>query len=117
MRLLRLLAALLVLLAGSAALAHALPGTAALLDFHRADVGLELDMPLDQFELGFHRPVTEVPGQAVARYGPALRAYLIAHVQPIAPDGRPWQTRSAGSATSCTSSLRPTRRRQTWSRT
>ena len=89
-RLFRLVAALLVLVAGSAALAHALPGTAALLDFHRADIGLELDMPLDQFELGFRHPIADAPDSALARYGPQLRAYLLAHVQPIAPDGRPW---------------------------
>lgn len=93
MRLIRLLATLLALLAGSAALAHALPGTAALLEFHRADVGLELDMPLDQFELGFKQPVTDAPNQAVARYGTQLRAYLVAHVQPVALDGRPWSVR------------------------
>lgn len=93
MRLVRLLVALLALFAGSAALAHALPGTAALLDFHRANVGLELDIPLDQLELGFKRPITDAPDQAVARYGPQLRAYLLAHVQPIAPDGRAWAVR------------------------
>jgi len=93
MRLLRLLAALLTLLAGSAALAHALPGTAALLDFHRADVGLELEMPLDQFELGFRHPMTDAPDRAVARYGTQLRTYLLAHIQPIAPDGRAWTVR------------------------
>lgn len=93
MRLFRLLAALLALLAGSAALAHALPGTAALLDFHRADVGLELDLPLDQLQLGFKQPITDAPDRAVARYGPELRTYLLAHVQPIAPDGRGWAVR------------------------
>ena len=89
-------AALLFLFAGAAALAHALPGTAALLDFHRHDVGLELDMPLDQFELGFKRPVMDHPFATVARYPRTLPAYLIQHVQPVAPDGRPWTVRVDG---------------------
>ncbi|MEG3166239.1 HupE/UreJ family protein [Sphingomonas sp. PB2P19] len=92
-RLVRWCVALLFLVTGAAALAHALPGTAALLDFHRADVGLELDMPLDQFELGFKHPVMDVPLDTVARYGPALPAYIVEHVRPVAPDGRPWQVR------------------------
>ena len=91
MRLLRWLASLLILATGSAALAHALPGTAALLDFHRTSVALELEMPLDQFELGFHHPIMDAPMQAVDRYPDALRRYLVAHVRPVAPDGRPWR--------------------------
>lgn len=89
----RWFAALLLLISGAAALAHALPGTAALLDFRRDDVGLELAIPLDQFEFGFKRPVMDVPLRTVERYRPELVAYLAEHVRPVAPDGRPWNVR------------------------
>jgi len=92
-RFMRWCAALLLLCWGAAAFAHALPGTAALLDFHRNDVGLELDMPLDQFELGFKHPVMDRPFDTVARYRAALPAYITEHVRPVAPDGRPWAVR------------------------
>lgn len=93
MRLLRFLAALLAFITGSAALSHALPGTAALLDFGHSSVVLELDMPLDQFELGFRHPVMDAPMRTVERYPRELRAYIAEHVRPIAPDGRPWRVR------------------------
>ena len=50
-------------------------------------------MPLDQFELGFKRPVMDAPLRTVARYRRELPAYLIEHVRPVAPDGRPWRVR------------------------
>jgi hypothetical protein len=43
----RWLAVLLLPFSAGGAGAHALPGTIAMLDFHRDDVGLELVMPLD----------------------------------------------------------------------
>ena len=91
MHAIRWLAALLFLCVGSAAIAHALPGTAASLDFGRSSVGLELEMPLDQFELGFRHPVMDAPYRTVERYRRALQAYLTDHVRPSAPDGRRWQ--------------------------
>ena len=90
-RFLRWLAPLLLLMTGAAAVAHALPGTAALLDFGQHSVALELDMPLDQLELGFKHPVTDAPFRTVDRYDQELRRYLLDHVSPVAPDGRPWQ--------------------------
>jgi len=87
------LAALLLLVWSGAALAHGLPGTSAALDFHQQDVGLELAMPLDQFELGFKRPVMDAPLRVVERYKVELRSYLVEHIRPVAPDGRPWQVR------------------------
>lgn len=69
---------------------HALPGTAVLLDFARDHVELDATMPLDQFELGFKHPVMDRPMATVERYRPQLEAYLIDHIRPVAPDGRPW---------------------------
>ena len=50
-------------------------------------------MPLDQFELGFKRPVMDAPLRLVERYPRDLRSYLVEHIRPVAPDGRPWQVR------------------------
>jgi len=87
----RLFAALLLLLVpGAAAFAHALPGTAAMLDFSRDDVSLELVMPLDQFELAFKHPVMDDPMRVAERYPVQLREYLLRNIHPIAPDGREW---------------------------
>ena len=85
------LVAAVYLTAAGAAGAHALPGTAALFDFGQNSVALELDMPLDQFEEGFKHPVMDLPLLTVERYPAALRAYLIEHVDPVAPDGRHWR--------------------------
>ncbi|WP_321816654.1 MULTISPECIES: HupE/UreJ family protein [unclassified Paraburkholderia] len=74
----------------SSAFAHALPGTAVLLDFDHRDVAMQIDAPLDQFELGFKHPVMDAPMETIRRYPHALPAYLLAHVQAVAPDGRPW---------------------------
>ena len=82
--------------AAAACQAHALPGTAVLLDFGATRVGMELDMPLDQFELGFKHPLMDGPLRAVERYPRALPAYLLKHVRPVAPDGRPWRVEVTG---------------------
>lgn len=94
-RLLRWLAPLLLLMTGAAAFAHALPGTAALLDFGQRSVAMELDMPLDQFELGFKHPAMDAPLRTVERYPQELRRYLLDHVGAVAPDGRPWRVEVA----------------------
>ncbi|WP_267389773.1 HupE/UreJ family protein [Sphingomonas sp. GC_Shp_3] len=50
-------------------------------------------MPLDTFELGFKHPVMDRPFDTVARYPKELPAYIAEHVNPVAPDGRPWTVR------------------------
>ncbi len=70
--------------------AHQMPYTAVLLDFDPGGVSAELILPLQELELGFKQPLLEQPEQIVPKYGPALREYLLAHVHPTAPDGRPW---------------------------
>ena len=87
------LAALLVATLPSFAQPHALPGTAVLLDFGRDTIGVELLLPLDQFELGFGRPLMNDPLRVVARHDTELRAYVGAHLHAFAPDGRAWTTR------------------------
>jgi len=50
-------------------------------------------MPLDQFELGFKHPLMDAPLRAVERYPRELPAYLVQHIHPVTPDGRPWRVR------------------------
>ncbi len=71
--------------------AHALPGTAVLLDFQRTAVAAELEIPLDQLELSFKQPLMDSPMNAAVRKRAALTAYILDHVRPVAPDGRAWR--------------------------
>lgn len=89
--LLRWCAAVLILVSVTPALAHALPGTSVSLDFHQREVGMEIVLPLDQFELGFKRPVMDDPAHLVERYPQALPAYLRDHIELVASDGRRWR--------------------------
>jgi hypothetical protein len=75
----------------STAYGHALPGTAVSLAFGNDDVSMQIDAPLDQFELGFKHPVMDAPMNTVQRYPTLLPDYFVAHVQPVSPDGRPWR--------------------------
>ncbi len=71
-------------------LAHPSPNTAVLLDFHRDGVTAELVMPLVELELGFGQPLAAAPAEVLPQHAAAMKAYLKAHVHPVAPDGRPW---------------------------
>ena len=73
--------------------AHALPGTAVALDFRRADVGINLEIPLDQLELGFKHSLMDEQRTTVMRDRAALSTYFLQHIQAVAPDGRPWAIR------------------------
>ena len=72
------------------AAAHQMPATAVVLDFAHNGVSAELILPLQELELGFKQPLLEHPDQVLPKDGPALREYLLAHVHPTSPDGRPW---------------------------
>ena len=72
------------------AAAHPMPSTAVMLDFGHGGVSAELILPLQELELGFKQPMLEHPEQVLPKDGPALKDYLLAHVHPTAPDGRPW---------------------------
>ena len=80
--------------------AHALPNTAVLLDFQRTAVAAELEIPLDQLELGFKQPLMDSPMDAAVRKRAALTAYILDHVRPVAPDGRAWRVAVNGMSVS-----------------
>jgi hypothetical protein len=83
-----------MLLPSARLLAHPSPNSAVLLDFHRDAVTAELVLPLNELELSFGQPLTPDPAGVVARHGMALKAYVLAHVHPKAPDGRPWSVQA-----------------------
>ena len=81
---------LLLVLRPAAAPAHAMPYTPLLLDLDGNGVSAELILPLQELELSFKQPLLEHPEQVLPQHDAALREYLLAHVHPVAPDGRPW---------------------------
>lgn len=78
------------------AAAHQMPNTAVMLDFGHGGVSAELVLPLQELELGFKQPLLEHPGQILPRHEAALKTYLLEHVHPTAPDGRPWTVEVKG---------------------
>ena len=71
--------------------AHALPGTAVLLDFGPEAVDAELLVPLEPLGLAFGQPLADEPARVIERHGEALRHYLAEHVRATSVDGRPWE--------------------------
>ena len=71
----------------SKAHAHSMYQTAVLLDFDGNTVGAELQLPVDRLTISFKQTVD-------AEHFPSerneLRSYVLAHVNPVALDGRPF---------------------------
>ena len=65
--------------------AHSMHESAVLLDFRGSRVETELQLPLDRLSISFRRTVDEA-GLAAERAD--LRAYVLAHIHPVMPDGR-----------------------------
>lgn len=80
----------LVILSGSTrkVSAHAMYQTAVLLDFNGNKVGAELQLPVDRLSISFKQTVD-------AEHFPAeqaqLRAYVLDHVHPVSPLGKPFK--------------------------
>ncbi|MBI3882592.1 MAG: hypothetical protein HY301_21335 [Verrucomicrobia bacterium] len=77
-------------MSGTSLLAHNSPNSAVMLDFQRDGVAAELILPLVELELGFKQELVGSRTQILAQHGPALKEYLLAHLNPVAPDGRRW---------------------------
>lgn len=82
----------LLLLPPGPALAHPMPTSRVLLDLQATGVAAEVQLPLGELQLalGQQLDVTTQLETLVARSGPALRAYLRAHVRPASYQGQPW---------------------------
>lgn len=61
--------------------AHPMPNSVILLDIKSKGVAAEVQLPLSELELALGHKV---------ELGPALRAYLLAHVRPQSLEGQPW---------------------------
>ncbi len=106
-----LLLSLAAFLSAASLRAHNAPGSSVFLDFFRDHLRAELRLPLSELELSFRQPLLSTarapdahPGVTpdsppltpveirarVAQHRAALTAYLLAHLDPRSPDGRPW---------------------------
>ena len=75
-------AALCALVMTMAAAAHPSPQSEVLLESRAGGIAAELTLPLDELKLAFDRPLPASDAE--------MSAYLIAHIRPVAPDGRAW---------------------------
>ena len=70
--------------------AHQTPVTIAILDVGPGSVTMELQLPLPELELSFGHNITKDPEGLVAKWGPQLREYLVAHIRAYATKENPW---------------------------
>ncbi len=70
--------------------AHVMPQTAVMLDFHRDGVAAQLVVPLQDLSFAVKMPLVKDQDQLIPKYGPMLKDYVLSHIHPTAPDGRPW---------------------------
>ncbi|AUD06108.1 HupE/UreJ family protein [Spirosoma pollinicola] len=70
--------------------AHQTPSTIVILDVSPTKVAVELQLPLGELELAFGHDVYKNPDNLVARVGPQLAEYLLAHIHPMVAKDQPW---------------------------
>jgi hypothetical protein len=93
---LALVAALLAIAVPAAA--HSMPMSEVSLSIQRTTIDAELTLPIAELALGWDRPLPLDAARTVRDWGAALKDYVLAHVHPVAPDGRPWSV-AAGAVT------------------
>ena len=49
-----------------------------------------LVLPIIELRLGWQKPLPMDAVQTIREYGPDLKGYVLRHVRPVTPDGRPW---------------------------
>jgi hypothetical protein len=86
----RLLLVFVLLVAARPAWGHPMPNSAVVLHLHRASIDAELTLPIGELATGWEKPLPLDAVRAVREFGAELEDYVLAHVRPIAPDGRPW---------------------------
>ena len=77
----------------SLAWAHPSPQSELLLDVGADSVRADFTLPLDELKLAFTAPLTDAGASKVLVPDAQIAAYLVAHVRPVAPDGRAWSVR------------------------
>lgn len=86
-----ILQALLPFLLSVAASAHPSPNSLVFLDVSPGQVAMEIQLPLPELELAFPSIITNRPETLVERFGPQLKAYILAHVHAYVSKEHPWQ--------------------------
>ena len=68
-----------------------MPNSAVVLRVHRTGIDAELTLPIGELAMGWEKPLPMDSARTVRQYGAELEGYVLAHVRPTAPDGRPWK--------------------------
>lgn len=71
--------------------AHPMPNSLVMMDIKTNNVALELQLPLGQMQLAFGQDLTTNTNTLVARMDNQFKAYLMAHIHPVSPDGKLWK--------------------------
>ena len=69
---------------------HAMPSSDVILRLRRGGVDARLILPIIELRLGWQKPLPMDAVQTIQQYGPDLKEYVLQHIHPTAPDGRPW---------------------------
>ncbi|GJG88947.1 membrane protein [Gemmatimonadetes bacterium T265] len=77
-------------LAAAPARAHPMPRTHVLLDLDARGITAELQLPMNELEMGYQHPFLDDPRGRIAQYHDSLVAYIGHHVGLVSPDGRAW---------------------------
>src|SRR5207253_8929402 len=83
-------ALLLLLVTMRPAWGHPMPSSAVVLRLHPTRIDAELTLPIIELAPGWEKPLPMDAVRVVREYGDDLPGYVLAHVRPSAPDGRPW---------------------------
>ncbi len=67
-----------------------MPNSEVALRFERGDIEAELTLPISELALGWEKPLSADAAEVVREYGGELGSYVLQHVKPVTPDGRPW---------------------------
>lgn len=70
--------------------AHPMPNSVVLLIIHGDRIDADVQIPLSELQAAWGHGVNDSANGLVARLGPQLRDYLMAHICPQNPDGRDW---------------------------
>ena len=86
----RLFLALLLLATVSPCWGHAMPSSDVILRLRPDRIDARLVLPIIELRLGWQKPLPMDAVRTIQQYGPALKGYVLQHVHPVTPDGRPW---------------------------
>ena len=70
--------------------AHLQPTTLIALDIAQDHVAMSVHIPLSELELAFGHDVSRNPEQRMPEWEAPFRAYLVRHIRPLTPAGKPW---------------------------